>query len=171
MDAYKAALSSAILVDAFMITVNVTASSVRVISTIHAITEANKDAVILLLTPFKVNVSTASTHLGVTVESVDPIITITPSLPPSLPPSVSQNPKNNPSIVPIILGVVLVMMVVMMLAAILWYSCRRYKTAKSLPTSTNGQQIKDPVVFDVTNTLVPSLVQCTINPLNARPVK
>lgn len=109
VDEYKASLSTAVNIHTSMISVNVTAASVRVSSTIHASSTSAKDVVVAVLQPLESDTAAASTLLGVTVESVDPVTTTlaTVSPPPASPPDPDDDTNENTGVV-IIVGLAIV---------------------------------------------------------------
>lgn len=89
---------------ASMISIDVTAASVRVASVIHATSTSIKDVVVAVLQPLERDMAAASTLLGVAVESVDPVTTtlVTVSPPPAPPPDKEDDSNENMGIVLIV---------------------------------------------------------------------
>lgn len=110
VDEYKASLSTVVNIHISMISVNVAAASVRVSSTIHASSTSAKDAVEAVLQPLESDTAAASTLLGVTVESVDPVTTTlaTVSPPPAPAPGPDDDDTNESTGVVIIVGLAVV---------------------------------------------------------------
>jgi len=150
VDEYKASLSTAINMQASMISINVTAASVRVASVIHATSTSIKDVVVAVLQPLERDMAAASTLLGVAVESVDPVTTtlVTVSPPPAPPPDKEDDSNENMGIV-LIVGIAIAVSVACGISTGILLMPRRVKVADEKLTLLKDAPLTSGIVLPV----------------------
>ena len=130
--AYKARVANATATNVSQITLVVTAGSINVETQIKTQTYSQATSVETVLAPLAGNASSASALLGVTVESVDPVVVLDASPPPSpvmpppgTPPPSPSSPGTNTGSDMVVLSIFVVAGVVALLAlgvlGYMWY--------------------------------------------------
>jgi len=94
--AYKASLASAIGVSAEDVELTVSAASVRIEAVIHASSTELKDSIVSVLESLEADPAAASALLGVTIESIDPVVSVLATVSPPPQPSSSSSMAASP---------------------------------------------------------------------------